>query len=498
MTPLFSGKDVIILMILTAVVVLVCALAISGKFPDNEDIFDKNKRRTQFMYGIPTYWMPVAVLIVLLITPFSMIIDQAVSYRILGELFLNVLPVMALYMTLLSYFMPSMKKRLSATSCVTIWLLPNLLYLNFMYVRFYTNAPDLVIRMPVYVLTVLLLVWLTGFSAVMGSGFMEHHRFKKRLFENAYDVSDHIQQIYREERQAVGIICKSDNLPDGALQPLLPVPVISPYITSPLAIGFYWRSMRVVLPEKNYTDEELRLIFRHELIHIVRKDSWTKLFLQMCRAMCWFLPFAWKAAEDAAEEIELSCDEMVMWNEKEDVRNEYGRLILSAASYSAGFTTCLSASAESMKYRLTRILKPEKRSMGLPVIALAFLLLACGSRVGTFAVEYGTVAGMLEKEYGSLAGYKLTAVYDKGNENILSQKSAAEWRTSFSGMRIYSMGQHYSYNMDGDRYTLVYESVVGEAPLNMIITDHSFSIDTSKRRGSWTTVYYLDYAEGFF
>ena len=46
----------------------------------------------------------------------------------------------------------------------------------------------------------------------------------------------------------------------------------------------------MVVPERDYTQEELRLVLRHELVHISREDSAAKFFLAFCTAMCWFNP----------------------------------------------------------------------------------------------------------------------------------------------------------------------------------------------------------------
>ena len=41
-------------------------------------------------------------------------------------------------------------------------------------------------------------------------------------------------------------------------------------VTTPLSIGLYNRTTRIVLPMRAYTQEELSLILRHEIIHISR------------------------------------------------------------------------------------------------------------------------------------------------------------------------------------------------------------------------------------
>lgn len=146
-----------------------------------------------------------------------------------------------------------------------------------------------------------------------------------------------------------------------------------------------------MLPERAYSPEELRLIFRHELIHIGREDSGTKFFLMFCTASCWFNPLMWHAMGRSAEDLELSCDETVLLGAAPETRKEYARLILETAGDSRGFTTCLSASARSLRYRLKSIVGPRKRLTGGLIVGLAFFLL-CMSH-GYVALAYEEVAG---------------------------------------------------------------------------------------------------------
>lgn len=65
---------------------------------------------------------------------------------------------------------------------------------------------------------------------------------------------------------------------------------VSPAVSTPLTIGLFKSTTLVVLPTKEYTREELLMIFWHEVVHISREDAWNKFFLMFCTAMCWFNP----------------------------------------------------------------------------------------------------------------------------------------------------------------------------------------------------------------
>ena len=63
----------------------------------------------------------------------------------------------------------------------------------------------------------------------------------------------------------------------------------------------------------------------------------------------------------------LRCHRMEDWKLKHPVMSytpRYSELILSTAGDERGFTTCLSASAKSLRYRLSRVMRPQKRLPG--------------------------------------------------------------------------------------------------------------------------------------
>ncbi|MGN0649601.1 MAG: M56 family metallopeptidase, partial [Oscillospiraceae bacterium] len=62
-------------------------------------------------------------------------------------------------------------------------------------------------------------------------------------------------------------------------------------IGSPMLLGF--SKPVIFLPLQNYTETELLMIFRHELMHFKRKDPYKKLFFGAVAAVQWFNPFAW-------------------------------------------------------------------------------------------------------------------------------------------------------------------------------------------------------------
>ena len=113
--------------------------------------------------------------------------------------------------------------------------------------------------------------------------------------------------------------------------------------------------------------------------------------MAFCTALYWFNPLMWKSMKHCADDLELSCDEAVLKNASEETRHRYASLILQTAGNGTGFTTCLSASAEGLRYRLKNIVSPANRRTDSLIIALVFLLLFMS--VGHIALAYDQLTG---------------------------------------------------------------------------------------------------------
>ena len=108
--------------------------------------------------------------------------------------------------------------------------------------------------------------------------------------------------------------------------------------------------------------------------------------------MCWFNPLMWVAMRKSAEDLELSCDETVLLEAGEDTRRQYADLLLKTAGDERGFTTCLSASASALRYRLRGVVDPKKKPSGALAVGLAFFLLCMSCGYTALAFEGNTGA----------------------------------------------------------------------------------------------------------
>ena len=265
--------------------------------------------------------------------------------------------------------MPILRRFLQAESCAALWCICHFLPLVSLNESRWTIP--LSFRLPGQtVLSGLFWVWLTGFVAVLAWHTVRHFLFRRRLLKNATPLDGNVSAAFHKRLQIANIssrhICA----------------VSSPNAKAPVAVGVFGAAY-LVLPEKDYTQEELSLIFQHEIIHISRGDSFYKLSLTLLSAFLWFHPLVWVALRICAADLELSCDEAVVYGRTPEDRKAYAALLLDTQAEAQGFTTCLSASAKALRYRLKNIVHPKKRIVGAIIVGLiCYGLLFLGMNLG--------------------------------------------------------------------------------------------------------------------
>lgn len=352
----------------------------------------------------------------------------------------------SVYYALLLCLLPLLRRIFSPRACATLWLLPNFLYLLGNFRVLYAARPLIVLTVPKSWLGLIGIVWAGGFVLVLLWQIASHLRCRHALLRGR--TADPICQatnLWRSEQQRMGL--------------KRPIPlVVSDAAATPLTIGCFARTLRLVLPHLNYTEEELRLIFRHELRHIQRMDTRTKFFLGFCTALCWFNPLMWIARRKVSDDLELSCDELVLHIEDEQTRLQYAHLLLEAAGSSKGYTTCLSAAASTMRYRLKHVVKPRKRLSGAIVVGAVLALLILGSGAIALADSPGTVGETVLPQFPENS--VLVSVYGDGRISSARQEEALiEYISSLTVQEIYT-DDNSGYSSHGElqlSYTVPHE-----------------------------------------
>ena len=223
-------------------------------------------------------------------------------------------------------------------------------------------------------------------------------------------------------------------------------------------------------------------MLRHELIHIARRDSASKLALVSIAALCWFYPLSWFAMRRSAEDIELCCDESLLYDAGQDERRRYAELILSSAGDGRGFTTCLSARASSLRYRLKSIMQPAGKSPGALVLGLAAFLLIVSCGQVALAYGGGTGAELLFRSQDP-------ALCVLDDTPCTDTEALNDYLASLD-LRELAGDYDFSENRDGQYIGLMYDSPGGQFHLGLY-DDVVEYLPFFGTRGGVITYYYL-------
>lgn len=166
-----------------------------------------------------------------------------------------------------------------------------------------------------------------------------------------------------------------------------------PMSQSPMLIGF--RDILIVLPESDYTEEELQLVFRHELTHYKHYDFLINLLAILVKSLHWFNPIVRLACRETQEVGEMYCDYDVLNDQDMHYRTFYGETILTMIDRSKktpiALTTCFYSEKFNLKRRIVSIMDsrlPKKLLSTVFVVAVSILLLLTSS---VFAIETSAI-----------------------------------------------------------------------------------------------------------
>lgn len=216
-------------------------------------------------------------------------------------------------------------------------------------------------------------IWLFGGLTILFVHGLGYAHFKRQIIQNGVSAQDEV------------ILCELQQLSEE-LQIRRNIRVIQySQATSPLIVGFIHPML--VIPDEAYSQEELYFILKHELVHMKRHDTYYKLLLLVVNALHWFNPIVWFMRKEATVDMEISCDENVIWGMNLESRKAYVGTLLSALDrqyeWRLFLTTQFYGGKKVMEKRFRNILTGAKKKNGLSlVMCAAVLTLTLGSLVG--------------------------------------------------------------------------------------------------------------------
>ena len=384
-----------------------------GKNP-NQVVSEKNGRETYiFLPATTLFWILFALVVLA-------VIDRGFKdgFRLATMFAGDVMILICIYFVLLLIALPSLRKIISARACAILWVIPALLSWQMHILITSMPAPLKTIYIPQGVLPYIGIVWAAGFLVVGGYYLVSHLAFRKWVKRNTAEETS-------EETLALLNRIKEEMIYRR------PVKLLRGDVASPFSMGQTKWSRSMVLPNRAYTTDEMEMIFSHELHHLQRGDVDTKVFLCLCNALCWFNPLVWIATKKAAEDLERSCDEIVTESMSDSERKAYANLLLESAGPTRGCTTCLSAAAATLRYRLTSVLNQKKRYLGTAFLAVAIFLCVLGFGRITFSDMRGNFTELILHESS-----EIDCIFDDSNYALIGEWDEGALRDLLSDLEV--------------------------------------------------------------
>ena len=131
--------------------------------------------------------------------------------------------------------------------------------------------------------------------------------------------------------------------------------------TIPITTGIWKR--RIVLPTeaKNWSNDHLRMVLKHELAHVVRRDVLWQLVTSIATSVFWFQPLAWWAGSQLKLERERACDDQVITGGEQ--ASDYATMLVQMAVTFSGRKSipagALSMTQKPIERRLATLLSPS-------------------------------------------------------------------------------------------------------------------------------------------
>ena len=160
------------------------------------------------------------------------------------------------------------------------------------------------------------------------------------------------------------------------------IPVrVTDLVASPCLFGLV---PEIYIPRSAEHSEDLPYILRHELTHLRHGDHVFALLRCLCLAVWWWNPLVWAAAVLSRLDGELACDESVLCELDQSQRLSYGQALLrqvpqkGAFRGTASLSTSMSVTANAIRERLLRIVKPRKKRLVLILLSLVLVTALVG------------------------------------------------------------------------------------------------------------------------
>lgn len=242
----------------------------------------------------------------------------------------------------------------------------------------YTQPYEISSESTIYLADIIFLIWASIAFAMMIFTAVKYFR-TSRILKSLSNPTDNKVYInaFRAAKASMGISRQIELME-------------SKHISSPLLFGLI--HPKIIIPTRDFTDDELSMIMTHELTHYRHMDLIIKLISSLGACVQWFNPTSHILKRNIVTACELCCDESVLDTLKLSDNKEYGRLILSVMedSLNKNFfcSTSMASTEKGIKKRLMKIVEFKHHSVAFRMVSIMLILASTVCSVTAFGVEY--------------------------------------------------------------------------------------------------------------
>lgn len=252
----------------------------------------------------------------------------------------------------------------------------------------YLFAPTPVL---LFVSRIICVVWIVG-AVIFAKTWIRKRRFITYISRNCFDCSSMEQEVF--DRVCADMKIKFHKVKVFKVR----------CVESPMIYGII--KPQIVLPDRNYSEEQLSVIFTHELTHYKQKDIILKHLSLLILFLYYFNPLTRILLKRVEQYSEYACDYGV-YKYIGSIKKYCSVLVdvMSDDSRDSIYASYLSENAEKLRERMEYMSRNKIRKSG---IKTAVLFAACVV-LGTSTVSAATI-GMAD---GYVDMYKITEVADE-------------------------------------------------------------------------------------
>lgn len=207
----------------------------------------------------------------------------------------------------------------------------------------------------------LVIIWVTGMIILLFWQSLCYINFRFTISVNKYRANPELQKIAELCAKQLKIK-KSMNI------------WVNEFIDTPMMIGFM--SPVILIPSDKIDAESAKHVLTHELIHFKSKDLFVKFGMLLIRILHWYNPFIYLLFKELEKWCEYTCDEKNVIHLSQDIRKQYGRVILDAISvmpsYGSRYGSPFLLPKQRLKERLIFMFSVKKMRKRVKILALSY------------------------------------------------------------------------------------------------------------------------------